>query len=96
LAVESLWLPKAGQRWAVVAVLGLFHGLYLALFVAQSKYAAAWVLSGAAIVELGLIAGVGWILSRVGRSFSLWQPARVASAILMAVGLGWFFLRLRG
>ena len=96
LAVEALWLPKAGQRWAVVAVLGVFHGLYLALFVAQSKYAAAWVLSGAVIVELGLIAGMGWILSRVGRHLSVWQPARAASAILMAVGLGWFFLRLRG
>jgi hypothetical protein len=96
LAVEALWLPKAGQRWLVVGVLGLFHGLYLALFVAQSKYAAGWVLSGAVAVEIVLVAALGWVLSRVGRQFSTWQPARAASAILMAIGLGWFFLRLRG
>src|SRR5260370_7299479 len=32
LAVEILTLPKAGKRWAVVFVLGLFHGLYFAAF----------------------------------------------------------------
>jgi hypothetical protein len=96
LAVESLWLPHAGQRWAVVGVLGIFHGLYFALFVSQSRYGAGWVLTGAVVVEVTLIAVLGWALSRLGRMVAEWQPARAASALLMAVGLGWFFLRLRG
>ena len=95
LAVEILWLPQAGARWAVVGVLGLFHGLYLALFLAESKYSAAWVLTGAVIAEVALIAGLALVLSRLGRALESLQPARAVSAILLAVGLGWFFLRLR-
>jgi hypothetical protein len=96
LAVEILWLPKAGQRWAVVAVLGAFHGLYFALFISESRYSPGWVMAGAIAAEVILIAGLGFALSRINRALENWQPVRSAAVALMAAGLGWFFLRLRG
>jgi hypothetical protein len=96
LAVEILWLPKAGQRWAVVAVLGAFHGLYFALFISESQYPAGWVMAGAISAEALLIAALGLLLSRINRALENWQPVRAAAVALMAAGLGWFFLRLRG
>jgi hypothetical protein len=96
LAVEALWLPQAGQRWLVVAVLGLFHGLYFAIFIRESEYGTGWVLGGAFLAELALLAALGWVLSRVARALAPWQPARAASAALLVTGLAWFFWRLRG
>lgn len=83
LAVEILTLPAAGKRWAVVFVLGLFHGLYFAAFPAT-------YLAGAALVQIGLIAGLVLILGR-------WITAvirRAAAWILLAAGLGWFVSRM--
>lgn len=96
LAVELLLLPDAGQRWAVVAILGLFHGLYFLTFIRSSEYATGWVLFGVTIVEAAVIALLGWIFSRLARPFKMLQPVRALSIVLFAVGLGWFFLRLKG
>src|SRR5260370_16611615 len=54
LAVEILTLPKAGKRWAVVFVLGLFHGLYFAAF-PPAYLAGASVLQAALVPVLPLI-----------------------------------------
>ena len=92
LAVETLWLAQAGQRWLVVGVLGLFHGLYFALFVASSNFSAGWVLAGAVPVEALLIAALGTLWARMRRP----RLTQAAAACLLATGLGWFALRTLG
>jgi hypothetical protein len=95
LAVEVLLLPEAGRRWLVVAVLGLFHGLYFAVFLATSGYAAVAFLPGVVMAEVALAAlfaaGFGLLRRRAAR----FAPVRVSAALLGAIGLVWFALRLR-
>jgi hypothetical protein len=95
LAVEILLLPEAGKRWAVLGVLGLFHGLGLALFVSSTQYSPAWVLSGVALAEFPVIFGLMWLFARLTRMAPAIQPVRVCASVLFAVGVIWFFLRLR-
>lgn len=95
LAVEILLLPEAGQRWLVVGVLGLFHGLYFALFIQSSDFATSWVLLGIALAEIALIAGFAWAMSRFAAQVERFQPVRIAAGLLLAVGLVWFFSQLR-
>jgi len=87
LAVEILALPKAGMRWLIVAVLGAFHGLYFALFLRTTGYRPVYVLTGAAVAEIALIAVLALLFSRLNR--------RLAALILLLTGMAWFFLRLR-
>ena len=94
LAVETLFLAQAGQRWLVVGVLGLFHGLYLALFASGSSFSAAWVLAGALGVEALLILAAGLLVARIARVLP--QFTRVAAAAMLVTGLAWFVVRLRG
>jgi hypothetical protein len=94
LAVEILLLPEAGLRWLVVGVLGLFHGLYFSLFITGSEFSAGWVMLGVGIVEIALLAILGWVLARVGRILPA-SSLRIAAGVLLAIGLGWFFVRLR-
>ncbi len=94
LAVEILMLPAAGRRWAVVGVLGLFQGLYFALFIESSRYSTAWVLAGvgaAEIVLLGLFATAG---SWIGRVFAGAPLRAIGSWLLLATGGVWFVARL--
>ncbi|MCC6587907.1 MAG: HupE/UreJ family protein [Bryobacterales bacterium] len=95
LAIELLLLPEAGQRWAVVGVLGIFHGLYFLLFLESSNYSAGWVLTGVAVAEIAVIGVLAAIWPRLLRPLKSLQPVRVLSGVLFMVGLGWFFLRLR-
>ncbi len=95
LAAEILLLPAAGGRWAVAGVLGTFHGLYFAEFVRTSGYQGAWVLLGAALAEVALLAvlGVSWLRGlRAGVRARL---NRLGASLLLALGLVWFGLRLR-
>jgi len=96
MAVEMLLLPEAGYRWAVAAALGVFHGFYFGLFLRDSRQHPLPVLAGvvgAELLLLGLLAGaVGWIRRRAGMAWAL----RGAAGILLAVGMAWFFLRLKG
>jgi hypothetical protein len=96
LSVEVLVLPTAGQRWAVVAVLGGFYGLWLAQYIGQTGYRAEYVLPGALGPQLvlGVLLGlaVGWVCRAAERL----QPVRVLSSLLLAFGLLWFVVRLRG
>ena len=94
LAVEILFLPKAGMRWLIVAALGAFHGLYLALFVRTTGYSAKYVLAGAAGAEIIVIAVLALVLAQIGRRMAALKPVPVSAAILLVIGLSWFFLRL--
>lgn len=95
LAVEILMLPEAGKRWAVLGVLGLFHGLGLALFVRSAEYSPAYVLAGVALGELPVIAGLAWLFDRIRRAAPPLRLVRICASALFAVGLIWFFVRLR-
>jgi hypothetical protein len=88
LAVEILFLPKAGARWIVCGVLGLFHGLYFALFLGNADFHMTYFLAGALTLELSLIA-ILWAVLRKAP----WA-ARYAAMVLLAVGLTWFGMRL--
>jgi len=95
MAVEILALPNAGKRWLIAGVLGIFHGLYFALFLRASGFRPAYVLIGATFCELTLISLFAFCFSRVGRLSTRFQPARVAAGLLLGVGMFWFFLRLK-
>jgi HupE / UreJ protein len=90
LSVEILLLPKAGARWAIAGVLGIFHGLYFHLFVQTTGYSPALVLAGAAAAEISALAVLALAFHRLRR----WTP--VFAAALLLFGVVWFLLRLRG
>jgi hypothetical protein len=90
LSVEILVLPKAGSRWLIAGVLGIFHGLYLHLFIQTTEYSPALVLAGAGTAEIGALA----ILALIFHRFSRWT--RAFAAALLLFGLVWFVVRLRG
>lgn len=96
LAVEILLLPKAGQRWLIVGVLGAFHGLYLELFLRGTGFHAGYVLTGAFLTELAFIALLGLLWKKLAAVFPPLLLERVAAAALLLFGLSWFVPRLRG
>jgi hypothetical protein len=96
LAVEIVLLPEAGQRWLVVAILGLFHGLYFAMFIQSTDFAAGWVLGGGAFAEIALIAVLAWLMSKTASALGRFPAVRVTAGMLLFVGLAWFFTRLSG
>jgi HupE / UreJ protein len=83
LALEILVLPNAEKRWAVVLVLGLFHGLYFAAF--PASYLAGAQLFEAAAVALLIAAALKWMGPVVRRT---------GAAVLLAAGLAWFASRV--
>jgi hypothetical protein len=95
LAVEILLLPKAGMRWLIVAVLGAFHGLYFELFLRTTGYRALYVLTGAALAEIALIAVCALLFSYLGKHLKALRPVPVCASVLFVTGMAWFFLRLR-
>jgi hypothetical protein len=95
LAVEILLLPRSGGRWAIAGLLGAFHGLYFLLFLQSTGYAPGFVLLGAAITEIALIALFALILSRVMRIAAALRPVQVSASALLVIGMVWFFLRLK-
>ena len=95
MAVEILALPNAGKRWLIAGALGAFHGLYFALFLRTTEYRTVYVLTGAMLSELLLIALFAFCFSRVGRLAAGFRPVQVSAGLLLCVGMFWFFLRLR-
>ena len=96
LAVEILLLPRGGARWLILGVLGIFHGLYFALFLENSKYHAGYVLAGAAAAEALVIALFAVLFVRIAKWSAALRPLRWSASGLLAFGMLWFFLRLRG
>ena len=95
LALEILILPAAGTRWLILGVLGGFHGLYFALFMRATGFHAAYVLAGGAAAEIAIIGLCASIFSLARRKLAVIQPVPVSASLLLAVGLAWFFVRLR-
>jgi hypothetical protein len=95
MAVEILALPQAGKRWLIAGALGVFHGLYFALFLRTTEYNPIYVLGGAATGEVLLIALFAFCFQRIGRLAAGLKPLQVSASLLLAVGMFWFFLRLK-
>ena len=96
LAVEVLALPDAGARWLVAAGMGVFHGLYFGIFLAQGQMSPARVLSGAALAEVVLLATLAALVWRLRKDFGDPLFTRAAAGVLLVVGLGWFAWRMIG
>jgi hypothetical protein len=95
LAFEIVLLPNSSFRWLVVGVLGLFHGTYFSMFLAQSGYHATPFLAGVAMAELLLIIVMMVIVTRLARFAWMRRVVPVAASLLLTIGVVWFFLRLR-
>jgi hypothetical protein len=95
LAIEILFLPQAGARWAVACVMGALGGLYFHLFVRATGYSAALVLAGAACAEVAAIGALAFVLAAAGRVAKAFRPVQVAASALLVFGVAWFLLRLR-
>lgn len=93
LAFEIILLPKSGWRWLVVGVLGLFHGAYFSIFLAESGYRAVTFLCGVATAELLLIVVFALALRQLSRLAWMQRAVPVAATMLLTVGLVWFFVR---
>jgi hypothetical protein len=96
LAVEILLLPAAGKRWLIVGVLGIFHGLYFHIFLQTSGFAPFYVMSGVVLAELAIIALFALAFSKVTKLMASLRPVQVCASLLLAVGMVWFLLRLKG
>lgn len=96
LAVEILLLPKAGQRWLVVGILGVFHGLYLALFLSGTGYSTLNVLLGVVGAEALLLALFAAAFSKLCRPLAALHPVEASAVFLLLFGLIWFFWRVKG
>jgi len=81
LAVEILLLPQAGSRWLVAGVLGIFHGLYFELLLRNTGYSALWVLTGAALTELAVLAVFALLFARIGKIAAALKPVRRDHAV---------------
>ena len=88
LAVEILFLPAASSRWVVAGVLGVFHGMYFALFIRSSDFRAAYVLAGVALVELAMVAAL-WLVAR-----RITRVHRYVAMLLIGIGMAWFASRV--
>ena len=95
LAFEIILLPNSGMRWLVVGVLGLFHGAYFSIFLAESGYHAATFLGGVAAAELLLIAVFALILELLACLVKSRRATPVAAALLLTIGVVWFVVRLK-
>jgi hypothetical protein len=95
LAFEIILLPDSGLRWLVVGVLGLFHGAYFSIFLAESQFHVETFFGGVAAGELLLIAVFTFILGRLARLHWMRRAVPVAASLLFAVGVVWFLVRLR-
>jgi hypothetical protein len=95
LAVEILFLPDAGGRWLIAGVLGGFHGLSLYLVLSGSGFHSSYVLGGAALSELTVIAILGVALWMLRRRWVITRLVQVAASLLLVFGMTWFFLRMR-
>jgi hypothetical protein len=82
LAVEILLLPESRMRWLVVGLLGLCHGLPLSPF--PEAY-----LTGAAALQAMIFTLLAAAALRMPKSWT-----RPAAGVVLAVGLGWFGVRL--
>lgn len=97
LAFEILLLPMAGQRWLVVGVLGLLHGMYFDMLLSAGDYGRWPFLAGAFAGESVLVLGIA-LLALFGARVSIARRTlveRAMASLLLITGISWFVLRLK-
>ena len=98
LAIEVLLLPKAGQRWLVVGLLGAFHGLYFGLFLDAGVQSRTGFLGGMVLGELFVVAlllGARWVFLKAFPGVP-WKASRAMAGLLAFIGTSWFVIRMMG
>ncbi len=97
LAFEILMLPQAGQRWLVVGVLGLLHGMYFDMLLAAGDYGRVPFLAGVFGAEIAIVSGLA-LLARMAALVPAMRStlfARAMASVLLMVGISWFLMRLK-
>jgi hypothetical protein len=95
LAIEILFLPKAGARWLIAGILGAVHGLFFAGFIQNTGYSPGFVLPGVMIAQFGAIIVMALAFSRIAKLARVLRPVQVSASALLVFGISWFLLRLR-
>ena len=95
LAFEIILLPESKNRWLIVGVLGLFHGMYFSIFLAGSGYHLGLFLAGVICGELLLIAAFAFGLRGLLGVARIPKAVPIAASLLLTVGVVWFLVRLR-
>jgi hypothetical protein len=100
LALEILAFPASAGRWLLALVFGGFAGMYFSIFVNDSGYRVSYVLLGAAVAGMAVLAAAatGAHLLRRARVPDRYRIllVRVAASALLVTGSAWFVIRLRG
>ena len=89
LAFEIVLLPRSGQRWLVVGVLGLFQGAYFSLFLTSTGYPVISFLSGVIAGEALTLAALYFALTK-----RLHRAVPAVASILLTISLVWFLMRV--
>lgn len=95
LATEILVLPDAEHRWLVAAGMGVFHGFYFGNFLRYANMDSLYVLSGVVVAEAALLALFGLLIARLKAVAGRLRPVQSGAAVLLAVGVVWFVLRIQ-
>ncbi|MEX2300706.1 MAG: HupE/UreJ family protein [Bryobacterales bacterium] len=95
LAVEILVLPDAGYRWLIAAAMGVFHGFYFGNFLKQSGMDSLYVLGGVLLANALVVGAFAYLLGRLREGAPWLRPVKSGAAVLLAIGLVWFVMRVR-
>lgn len=90
IAIEKILVPTAGQRWLVVGILGIFHGLFFRFFAVE--------LSGAPSIAgfaFGLAtANIVWLIPAGLLRYLPEKGQRIVTWMLVLAGTFWFGYRI--
>lgn len=92
LAFEILMLPSAGQRWLVVGVLGLLHGMYFDMLLSAGDYNRISFIAGAFLAEIAIVAALGG-LAKIAALVPAMRT--IMAGLLLMTGISWFLVRLK-
>lgn len=90
VAIEKILVPAAGQRWLVVAILGIFHGLFFRFFAVELS----GVSSIAGFAAGLLCANLAWMLPASLLRLLPSTGQRVVTWMLVLAGTFWFGYRI--
>jgi hypothetical protein len=94
LALEIVAFPLSRGRWLLALLFGAFEGMYFAVFLADSGYSPGYVLSGASVAAVIVLAAAAVLTRLIGRLHPL--AVRACAGALFITGAVWFIVRLRG
>ena len=90
IAIERILVPTAGQRWLVVAILGVFHGLFFRFFAVELS----GVPSIAGFAAGLLFANLAWMLPAGLLRLLPSTGQRIVTWMLVIAGTFWFVYRI--